>query len=82
MVHEGGRTPMKKKEFIDVLEYAIAKGRGVRVFINLDELHKEEIISIPAVNVPFKLKYYSSAYNENMRLVNSSKIQILKVVIN
>lgn len=70
---------MKKAEFIKMLDAAIEEHAGIKVFIQMPDLPKPEIICNPAANVLAKKEYYDKAYDVDMKLKSFDKIRITGV---
>jgi hypothetical protein len=66
----------KLEGFGEFLDTAIEKGKGIRVFIEMPDLHYPETICNPASNVPAKKDYYMRAYNDNLELKAFTGIRI------
>lgn len=68
---------MKKTELMYTLKEALSEGKPVQIFIENPELPELEVIDIKALNIPAKIKYYESAYDENCQLVTAKQIKIV-----
>lgn len=67
---------MNKKDFLENVDKAINYGWGIKVFVNMPDLPKPEIICNPPENVPGKREYYAKAYDDDMRLETFDQISI------
>lgn len=71
---------MNKIEFTRILEAAIKEEcEYVTVFVQMPDLPLPEMITNPIENIPMKLEYYESAYDEQMRLKAKPEIMIVGV---
>ena len=70
---------MKKEKFLENLDKAITKGWGIKVYVNMPDLPKEEIICNPPENVSGKRRYYDNAYDDAMKLKTFDQISITDI---
>lgn len=66
----------KLERFGEFLDKAINDEMGIRVFIEMPDLHYPETICNPASNVPVKKDYYMRAYNDDLELRTFTGIRI------
>ncbi|MGG5319191.1 hypothetical protein [Enterococcus sp. AZ072] len=68
---------MKKEEFLEKIDKAITNGWGIKVYVNMPDLPKPEIICNPPENIKGKRDYYDKAYDDDMKLKTLDQINII-----
>lgn len=68
---------MTKKEFLEKLDKAIENGWGIKVYVEMPDLAKPELVCNPPENVEQKRNYYDDAYNNEMQLESFTQIKIV-----
>lgn len=68
---------MKKKQFLEYIDWLIGEGFNLFVSIRQPELKTAEIIFNPHENLKAKRDYYEKAYNDELELISFPEIEIV-----
>lgn len=72
---------MKKTKLLTVLNEAYAEGKNVQIFIENPTLPRLESIDINNLNIPSKIEYYESSYDEDCQLIAAKQIRITNALV-
>ncbi len=72
---------MNKLTLVKLFNEAKEKRKAIAVWLSLPTRTKPEIIIVDNKNLQYKLNYYLTAYEENLRLKTCKDIKILNVKV-